>query len=122
MPKVEKARRERETMGFLAGTMLASYEQGEQGRKLVELWEEYEAGETPEAKFVKDVDKLELLCQMVEYEMADPEAVKSGERDLWEFTHVAKEIKGEEMRGWADDLMRERTAFWRELGKEARFK
>ena len=122
MPKHEKARRERDTMQFLAGTMLGNYDGGERGRELVELWEEYEAGVTAEARFVKDVDKLELLCQMVEYEMADPEAVKAGERDLWEFTHVATEIKGEEMKRWADELMGERKRWWRELGKEPRFK
>lgn len=33
-----------------------------------ELWNEYEAGKTPEAKFVKDVDKIELLLQTAEYE------------------------------------------------------
>lgn len=32
------------------------------------LWEEYEARETPEAKFVKDLDLFELAVQGVEYE------------------------------------------------------
>lgn len=117
MPKAEKARRERDTMTFLATTMLGRYERGQQGQELRDLWEEYEAGVTPEAKFVKDLDKLELLCQMVEYEKADPEAVLAGERDLGEFTHVAKYIKGEEMRGWAEELKGERDRYWRGLGK-----
>jgi len=30
--------------------------------------QEYEAGQTPEAKFVKDLDRLELCLQTVEYE------------------------------------------------------
>ena len=32
------------------------------------LWQEYEARETPEAKFVKDLDVFELAVQGVEYE------------------------------------------------------
>jgi putative hydrolase of HD superfamily len=33
-----------------------------------ELWLEYENNSTPEAKFVKDLDKLEMILQAVEYE------------------------------------------------------
>lgn len=33
-----------------------------------ELWKEYASDSTPEAKFVKDLDKLELIIQAVEYE------------------------------------------------------
>jgi len=32
------------------------------------LWKEYEAAETPEAQFVKSLDKLEMLIQAFEYE------------------------------------------------------
>lgn len=32
------------------------------------LWEEYEAGESPEAKLVKDFDKIEMIVQAYEYE------------------------------------------------------
>lgn len=35
---------------------------------MMELWEEYESGTTPEAKCVKDLDKLELILQADEYE------------------------------------------------------
>lgn len=34
----------------------------------VELWREYAADSTPEANFVKDLDKAELIFQVVEYE------------------------------------------------------
>eukprot|EP01023_Acetabularia_acetabulum_P000218 TRINITY_DN10094_c0_g2_i1.p1 TRINITY_DN10094_c0_g2~~TRINITY_DN10094_c0_g2_i1.p1 ORF type:complete len:138 (-),score=35.59 TRINITY_DN10094_c0_g2_i1:358-771(-) len=33
-----------------------------------ELWNEYEKGETPAAKIVKDLDKLEMILQAHEYE------------------------------------------------------
>lgn len=36
--------------------------------RLKSLWEEYEARETPESKFVKDLDLYELCQQAVEYE------------------------------------------------------
>ena len=32
------------------------------------LWEEYEAGESAEARLVKDMDKLEMIAQAMEYE------------------------------------------------------
>ena len=32
------------------------------------LWKEYASDSTPEANFVKDLDKLELIIQAVEYE------------------------------------------------------
>ena len=34
----------------------------------MELWQEYCAAQTPEAKYVKDLDKLELILQADEYE------------------------------------------------------
>lgn len=34
----------------------------------VALWQEYAADATPEAQFVKDLDKSELIYQVVEYE------------------------------------------------------
>ena len=36
------------------------------------LWEEYEAGETQEAKLVKDFDKIEMIVQAGEYERDQP--------------------------------------------------
>lgn len=58
----EKHRREGEAMARFAG-MLGDDE-------LPRLWEEYQAGETPEARFVKDLDKLETVLQAAEYEGA----------------------------------------------------
>ncbi len=37
------------------------------GKEYVKLWEEYEARETPEAKFVKQIDKLETALQAEVY-------------------------------------------------------
>lgn len=38
------------------------------GDELMELWEEYERGETIESRFVKDIDKFEMILQADEYE------------------------------------------------------
>ena len=85
IPKAEKQRRERDTMIYFETEMLGKYEEGSQGKRLRALWEEYEAGETEEAKFVKDVDKIELLLQMVEYEKRG-----EGKLDLGEFIWVGE--------------------------------
>jgi putative hydrolases of HD superfamily len=54
---------------------------------LLDAWEEYEAGQTPEARFVRQLDKLETWLQAVEYREAQPELViesfrKGVERDV----------------------------------------
>ncbi len=40
------------------------------GAPLKELWEEYEARETAEARFVKDMDMVEMCLQALKYERA----------------------------------------------------
>lgn len=66
----EKDRREREAMTRL-GEML-------QDDEILLLWEEYQAGATPESRFVRDLDKLETVVQAVRYE-------KSRDADVAEF-------------------------------------
>jgi putative hydrolase of HD superfamily len=51
------------------------------------LWQEYEAQSTPEARFVKQVDRLEAFLQSRTYAAADPDL------PLWGFSDMAaKEI------------------------------
>ena len=60
---------------------------------------------------MKDVDKIELVLQMVEYEkQAD------GKLDIGEFTWVAKRIELPEVKAWCDQLLEERAEFWKEKG------
>jgi putative hydrolase of HD superfamily len=40
----------------------------ETANEIVELWHEYEDAKTPEALFVKDLDKFEMIVQALEYE------------------------------------------------------
>lgn len=54
------------------------------GERLMLLWEEYAAGETREARFVKALDRVETLLQALAYERA-------GNRSLDEFWRHATE-------------------------------
>lgn len=53
--------------------------QSKAGQRIKSLWHEYEENATPEARFVKDLDKLELGLQGVEYERGglNPEILSS---------------------------------------------
>ena len=57
----EKARREHEAILRLAGGALDG---------AVELWREYEAGETPVARFVRDMNRIDMCLQALYYERA----------------------------------------------------
>lgn len=108
--KPEKSRREAEAMDYLTKNLLASVWGGRgaaNGDEIRAIWQEYEDSQTLDSHFVHDVDKMELLLQMVEYE-------KRGERklDLSEFTYVATKMALDETKEWAAELMREREAYW----------
>jgi len=60
IPVEEKHRREREALRELGGVL----GDGE----VLALWEEYQAAATPEARFVKEMDKLETVLQAAEYQ------------------------------------------------------
>jgi putative hydrolase of HD superfamily len=57
----EKRRRERESVKRLVGRL-------PRGRDYIDLWEEYEAGRTNEARLVRQLDRLEMACQATLYE------------------------------------------------------
>eukprot|EP00871_Galdieria_phlegrea_P003275 jgi/Galph1/3949/GphlegSOOS_G2640.1 len=71
----EKFRLEDEAFRKIRNDYLASLPIG---HEIYMLWKEYETGCTEEAKFVKQVDKLEMLIQAYEYE-------KDQQLDLSEF-------------------------------------
>jgi len=109
--KVEKSRRESTTMDYLTGDLLSDVNSGVTGEEIRAIWQEYEDDETLEAKFVHDVDKIELILQMVEYEK-----LREGKLNLGEFTWVATKIKLPEVKAWSNELMKEREAFWKKTG------
>lgn len=85
---------------------------GDAGEQIREAWEEYEGMTTLESRFVHDVDKLELVLQMMEYERRG-----EGQVDLGEFVHVAEGVGLDEMKAWCREVLTERVEFWEGLGK-----
>ncbi|XP_074578054.1 5'-deoxynucleotidase hdd1-like isoform X2 [Curcuma longa] len=67
VPKVEKSRREQEALNemckILGGGLIAD--------EIQELWQEYENNSSTEANIVKDFDKVEMILQALEYEIAE---------------------------------------------------
>lgn len=108
--KAEKSRREAATMDLLCDGLLGKVHGGVNGESLKLIWREYEDDLTEEAHFVHDVDKIELLLQMVEYERAG-----EGKIDLSEFTWVSERVKLPEMKAWTVEILAERTALWSSL-------
>jgi len=111
--KEEKSRREEETMDYLCKSLLGKVYGGLPGEEIKRVWKEYEDSETLEAKFVHDVDKIELLLQMVEYERAHQQE----NCDLSEFTRVCQKVELDEMKKWGAEVMKERREFWKSIGK-----
>ncbi|EXJ90400.1 hydrolase-HD superfamily protein [Capronia coronata CBS 617.96] len=107
VPKVEKSRREGETMDWVAESLLGKVHGGVPGKEIRAIWQEYEDSETEESKFVHDVDKVELILQMVEYERASNCTI-----DLSEFSWVARKIFLAEMKAWAQEILDERSNLW----------
>ncbi|KAF2455071.1 HD domain-containing protein [Lineolata rhizophorae] len=116
VPKEEKSRRETATMDYLCGGLLGGWSGGLQAEDIRAIWQEYEDDRTEEAKFVHDVDKMELLLQMVEYERTHECAV-----DLGEFCWVATKVKMPEVREWSVTVLQERVKLWKSLGKKPLF-
>uniref|UniRef100_A0A2N9EMH3 5'-deoxynucleotidase n=1 Tax=Fagus sylvatica TaxID=28930 RepID=A0A2N9EMH3_FAGSY len=74
IPKAEKSRREQEALDHMCKLLGG----GSRAQEISELWLEYEENSSPEAKIVKDLDKVEMILQALEYE-------KEQGKDLDEF-------------------------------------
>ncbi|KAL2267238.1 hypothetical protein VTJ83DRAFT_4515 [Remersonia thermophila] len=107
VPKPEKNRREAATMDYITRQLLGNVDGGRAGDEIRAIWQEYEDSKTLEATYVHDIDKMELLLQMVEYEKRG-----RGRLDLGEFAYVRTGIVLDEVGRWADEVMKEREAFW----------
>ncbi|CAO3582033.1 unnamed protein product [Absidia cylindrospora] len=72
-------------------------------KEIVSLWQEYEDAQTPEALFVKDLDKFEMIVQALEYEKSDGKPLESFfESTRGKFKHPA-------VKAWAEALYEERS-------------
>jgi len=111
IPKSEKNRRELTTIDFLANKVLAGVP-GDGPSELEAIWNEFEAGDTEEAKFAQDLDKFEMLLQAVEYER-----LMIGEKDLSSFISVVERLQLPEVKGWATGVIKERNAMWEAWAK-----
>ncbi|KAE8442319.1 hypothetical protein EG329_003452 [Mollisiaceae sp. DMI_Dod_QoI] len=105
--KHEKNRRESTTMDYFVNNLLSRVNGGMTGKEIKAVWQEYEDSETLESKFVHDVDKIELILQMVEYEKAHDRKL-----DLGEFSWVATRIVLPEVKEWSTTIIQEREEFW----------
>lgn len=109
----EKHRREASTMNYLTTKLLGSASAtSDPAQGMRDIFQEYEDNQTLEAKFVHDVDKIELMLQMVEYERSQGD----GSLDLGEFAGVATRIQLDEVKAWANEILKERDTFWKEKG------
>ncbi|GAO47379.1 metal dependent phosphohydrolase [Saitoella complicata NRRL Y-17804] len=107
--KEDKHRLELEAMHKITKELLPP-SMSVQSDEIMSLWEEYENCSTKEARFVKDVDKFELLLQAVEYERAG-----KGDMDLEQFYGVYNAIKLDFMKEWADEVLKEKEEMWEEF-------
>ncbi|KAJ4477254.1 HD domain-containing protein [Lentinula aciculospora] len=106
--KEEKSRLEAEAMHVFVHEMLHN---SPAAQRIEALWKEYEDRETPEARFVKDLDRFEMATQALEYER-DLSASK-----LQPFYDSSiPYIEHPEVQGWGKDLLDERE---RLLGAES---
>ncbi|KAH8586434.1 HD domain-containing protein [Bisporella sp. PMI_857] len=105
--KTEKSRRETTTMQYFTSGLLGNVSGGRIGQDIMEVWQEYEDDKTLEAHYVHDIDKIELLLQMTEYERAH-----NRELDLGEFSWVSSKVKLPEMKKWSAEILKEREDFW----------
>jgi len=105
--KPEKSRREADTMDYITKRLLGNVFGGAAGLDIRAVWQEYEDSKTLDSQFVHDMDKMELLLQMLEYEKR-----ALGRLDLGEFAYVATKMVIPETRAWADELLKEREVFW----------
>ena len=71
--------------------------------EILELWKEYEKGESPEAKFVYELDKIEMLLQAYEYE-------KEHGTNLQDFWNMSKDkIKNSELKKLCEFIFKKRN-------------
>lgn len=103
--KAEKARREAAVMDYITERLLGKVPGASLSvQEMKQVFEEYEENKTLEANFVHDIDKLELLLQMVEYE-------RSHKVDLSEFEGVLSRLQLPEMKAWAENVVQERPKY-----------
>ncbi|BBG92947.1 Metal-dependent phosphohydrolase, partial [Prunus dulcis] len=99
VPKAEKSRREQEALDQMCKLLGG----GKIAEEIGELWMEYEGNSSPEAKIVKDLDKVEMILQALEYE-------KDQGKDLEEFFQsTAGKFQTDLGKSWASELRKKKA-------------
>ncbi|GFS20275.1 HD domain-containing protein 2-like [Elysia marginata] len=82
---------------------IASFLPGHGAQEVLQLWREYEHQLSPEAMFVKDLDKFEMIFQALEYEKAER---RGGDLEEF-FVHTLEKHKfsSDIVKGWADQVI-----------------
>lgn len=101
VPKDEKFRREKAAIDEMAALV-----PNLSGDRFREFWEEYEAQATKEAKFLRDMDLLEMVVQAAKYEHAQ-------DTELSTFFASGAKIQHPWARGIYDELLRQRPETFR---------
>ncbi|SMN22575.1 similar to Saccharomyces cerevisiae YGL101W Putative protein of unknown function [Maudiozyma saulgeensis] len=109
--KDEKHRRELETMKYVCKEIVEPMS-SESAREILEDFISYDTIGSLEARYVKDIDKYELLVQCFEYEK-----IHKGKLNFQEFFIAREWIQTEEVSKWADDLILLRNQFFDSLPK-----
>ncbi|KAJ3761026.1 HD domain-containing protein [Lentinula raphanica] len=98
--KEEKSRLESEAIHTFVHDMLHN---SPAAQRIEALWKEYEDRETPEARFVKDLDRFEMAMQALEYER-----LLDGARLQPFYDSSIPYIEHPEVQEWGKDLLAER--------------
>ncbi|KAI0741963.1 HD domain-containing protein [Daedaleopsis nitida] len=103
IPKAEKQRLEAEAMQNFVHEMLHD---SPAAQKIMALWNEYEAQESEEARFVKDLDRFEMASQAFEYE-------RNHKMETLQpfFDSSLPFLRHSEVQEWGKDLATEREMF-----------
>ncbi|GMK57759.1 hypothetical protein CspeluHIS016_0405930 [Cutaneotrichosporon spelunceum] len=112
VPGHVKVELEAKAMDSFLNEMLGGEGNAQARERFRSLWEEYEARETPESKLVKDLDRLELVLQGVEYERSQ------GIDTLHPFFRSSiTHLEHPSVRKWGEAVMDERKVLWEEQGR-----
>ncbi|WVQ83945.1 hypothetical protein IAT38_006089 [Cryptococcus sp. DSM 104549] len=112
VPVSVKHQLEEEAMDSFLNEMLGGEGNKDARARFRSLWDEYEARETPESKLVKDLDRLELALQAVEYERSQDI------RTLAPFFNGSiSNLEHPVIQQWAITLMEERRQLWASRGR-----
>ncbi|WRT65169.1 uncharacterized protein IL334_002112 [Kwoniella shivajii] len=112
VPVHVKHQLEEQAMDSFLNEMLGGEGNKDARRRFRSLWDEYETRETPESKLVKDLDRLELALQAVEYERSQDIRTLSPF-----FLGSIPNLEHPIVQKWAETLMEERKQLWESRGR-----